>query len=176
MDAVETPLFPLNTVLFPGGSVLLRIFETRYLDMVGRCLKSGTEFGVVAIRRGHEVGEADFYPFGTSARITDWFGEARGILGIRATGTHRFSATVIRRQRDGLYLGLARRLLESLERNAGGRELNEKTLGDMNRVSWRLAELLPLPVAQKQMLLETDDVQERMSRLAAAATEARSER
>ena len=49
------PLFPLGTVLFPGGLLPLRIFEVRYLDMIGRCHKAGLPFGVVGLTQGSEV-------------------------------------------------------------------------------------------------------------------------
>ena len=64
-------LFPLNIVLFPDGPLPLRIFETRYLDMVGRCLRGTQEFGVALIRHGSEVGPAETCEVGTSAMITD---------------------------------------------------------------------------------------------------------
>ncbi len=57
----ELPLFPLQTVLFPGGPLNLRIFETRYLDMVASVLRGDNRFGVVAIRAGSEVGEAETF-------------------------------------------------------------------------------------------------------------------
>ena len=62
------PLFPLQTVLFPGGELGLRIFEPRYLDMIARAMREASSFGVVAIRDGTEVGPADFYAVGTTAR------------------------------------------------------------------------------------------------------------
>ena len=52
----DTPLFPLGTVLFPGGLLPLRIFEQRYLEMAKVCLREGTPFGVCLIREGSEVG------------------------------------------------------------------------------------------------------------------------
>ena len=54
----EIALFPLNTVLFPGGALPLRIFETRYIDMVSRCMKGAQGFGVCLIQEGHEAGKA----------------------------------------------------------------------------------------------------------------------
>ena len=69
---MEVPLFPLNTVLFPGGPLPLRIFEPRYLDMVSRCMKDDMPFGVVLIREGAEVGPASTCEVGTLARIVDY--------------------------------------------------------------------------------------------------------
>ena len=67
----ELPLFPLKTVLFPGGPLALRVFEPRYLDMVARCMRGSNRFGVVAIREGEEVGAASLYSMGTTAEIVE---------------------------------------------------------------------------------------------------------
>ena len=69
---MKVPLFPLNTVLFPGGPLPLRIFETRYLEMVRDCVKNDEPFGVLLIRDGQEAGQATTYDIGTLARIIDW--------------------------------------------------------------------------------------------------------
>ena len=58
--AVHMPIFPLGSVLFPGGTLALKIFERRYMDMATACLKSGSSFGIVLIRSGAEVGDAIF--------------------------------------------------------------------------------------------------------------------
>ena len=99
------PLFPLRTVLFPGGPLPLRVFEPRYLDMVSSCMKTETQFGVMLIRDGSEVGEARLMEVGTRARITDWYQGSDGILGVTAMGTERFTLQRAERQADGLYLG-----------------------------------------------------------------------
>ena len=91
---MEVPLFPLNTVLFPGGPLPLRIFETRYLDMVSRCMKDDLPFGVLLIREGAEVGPAATCDVGTLARIVDWYQGSDGLLGVTAIGTERFRETV----------------------------------------------------------------------------------
>ena len=102
---MEVPLFPLRTVLFPGGPLPLRIFEQRYLDMISSCLKRDEPFGVVLIRSGSEVGSAEVYDSGTLARITDWYQGSDGLLGITATGTDRFRIRSSSRQPDGLLIG-----------------------------------------------------------------------
>ena len=53
----DVPIFPLSSVLFPGGVLPLRIFEARYMDMVRDCMRQDTPFGVCLITRGGEVGE-----------------------------------------------------------------------------------------------------------------------
>lgn len=87
------PLFPLNTVLFPGCMLDLQIFEARYLDMVSRCMKQGEGFGVVCIIDGGEVGEAagQFSAIGCEALIRDFDQRSNGLLGIRVEGGRRFN-------------------------------------------------------------------------------------
>ncbi len=104
------PLFPLGTVLFPDGLLPLRIFEVRYLDMVQRCFKSGTPFGVVALQRGGEVRQAgsgpeSFHPMGTLARITQVETPQPGLLVIQCTGTERFSLRSSQQLGHGLWVG-----------------------------------------------------------------------
>ena len=101
----RTPLFPLKTVLLPGGLVPLRIFEARYLDMVGRCLKSEQRFGVLMIVEGSEVGRAQTASIGTLAEIVDWHQEADGLLGIVVAGRERFRLIETSMLDDGLYVG-----------------------------------------------------------------------
>ena len=81
-EAVRIPLFPLNTVLFPGGPLPLRIFETRYIDMISERMREDAPFGVLLIKEGHEAGPASTYEIGTLARITDWYQGSDGLLGI----------------------------------------------------------------------------------------------
>ena len=87
MSTGALPLFPLNTVLFPGGPLSLRIFEPRYLDMVRRCLKERGGFGVVLILEGLEAGVVGrVADTGTSARIVDFDTLPDGLLGIVCVG------------------------------------------------------------------------------------------
>ncbi len=84
-------LFPLNTALFPDGLLPLRVFETRYIDMVRDCMKAASPFGVVAIRSGREVGAlAEPYSVGTLASITEWDMPDFGVLLIQTRGGERF--------------------------------------------------------------------------------------
>ncbi|MHB8921175.1 MAG: LON peptidase substrate-binding domain-containing protein [Halothiobacillus sp.] len=103
------PLFPLHTVLFPGSTLPLRIFETRYIDMVRASLRESRPFGVVLIMQGGEVlsGEADFdatefYPVGTTAEIVDTDLAADGMLHIDTQGLRRFRVNRSWVERDGL--------------------------------------------------------------------------
>jgi Lon protease-like protein len=115
----QLPLFPLQTVLFPGGWMPLRIFEVRYLDMVSRCHKAGAPFGVVCMNEGSEVRRIDpnappsgdafaregFYPAGTLARIEQLEKPQPGLLVIHCRGLQRFQVEHSHQLPHGLWLG-----------------------------------------------------------------------
>jgi Lon protease-like protein len=176
MSDQELPLFPLHSVLFPDGPVSLRIFETRYLDMVSRCLKEDIGFGVVLIREGRETGPAQVEDIGTVARIRDWDRLEDGLLGVVATGGRRFRLNSVRRQDDGLNLGrvewieeapvsavppnlrhLAEIVVQVLPNLPAAWQLIDTRPEDAAWVGYRLAELLPVNLAEKQRLLEMED-------------------
>jgi Lon protease-like protein len=110
----ELPLFPLQTVLFPGGLLNLKVFEARYLDLVATCLRERQAFGVVALRtpaarNGHGQGHtsdpsADFESTGVVAELIDVDSARAGILQVRCRGLQRFSLAARRQQEDGLWL------------------------------------------------------------------------
>ena len=104
---MSLPLFPLNAVLFPGCVLDLQIFEARYLDMIGRCMKQGEGFGVVCITEGSETGEVPdgFSMIGCEARVTDFQKQDNGLLGIRVVGARRFRVKDFSTQRDNLLVG-----------------------------------------------------------------------
>lgn len=173
----ETPLFLLNTVLFPGGRLNVRVFEKRYVDMVTACLKAGRPFGVFLIKRGTEVGSAaEPQEIGTLAHIVQCDLEQAGILQVVAKGAGRFRIRATTTRKDQLLLAeldpLAeiagpmpehhRRLLEALRHvleQAGADSYFPPPLWeDAAWVSGRLVELLPLPLGLKQALLELDDI------------------
>lgn len=172
-SALEIPLFPLQTVLFPGGPLPLRIFEPRYVDMVSHCLKSGVGFGVLLIKAGEETGQASTQELGTVATIVDWDQLSDGTLGVIVTGGARFLLRSARRQDDGLNLGVVdllesepivplperyrdmARLLESVFEDLGPHYRHvTPEFGDAGWVGFRLAELLPIELEQKQHCLE----------------------
>jgi Lon protease-like protein len=102
------PLFPLGTVLFPGGFLPLRIFEVRYLDMIGKCHKAGTPFGVVSLTQGAEVRRAGaeaerFAEVGTLATIRDFDVPQAGLMQIACVGTQRFRLRSSELQKHGLW-------------------------------------------------------------------------
>ena len=173
---MKIPLFPLNTVLFPGGYLQLKIFEPRYLDMVSNCLRTNTGFGVCLIRQGEEVGKlADFFPMGTYANIVDWDQTENGLLGITALGEQRFQVEHLEVQQDSLCLGEVslldedddqlpvsyQRFSDLLKEIANRYELplaeEAERFDEANWVSERLAELLPFEMSAKQALLEMDN-------------------
>ena len=103
----DIPLFPLGTVLFPSGRLPLQIFERRYVDMISKCMREGTGFGVVWIRRGSEVAEAsvtnlDLGDYGTMATIVDWDQIPNGLLGITIEGAERFHIEEVWPEDSGL--------------------------------------------------------------------------
>ena len=174
---MKVPLFPLNTVLFPGGPLPLRIFETRYLDMISECLKADVPFGVLLIRDGQEAGPATTYEVGTLARIVDWYRGSDGLLGITAVGTQRFRLLSTERQGDGLNVGEVERLpdIDTMALPAEFSALPEilaSVIDDLGRlyenlerryedaawVAYRFAEILPVELAHKQTCLESEDV------------------
>ena len=181
----ELPLFPLSTVLFPGGPLSLRIFEARYLDMVASVLRGDNRFGVVAIRAGSEVGQAETFTVGTTAEIVDWQHNG-GLLAITAVGRDSFTIEESYRRPDGLYVGSVqwldeppatplppehaklKSLLESLLRQLPIYSGVATAYDDAVWVGARLAEILPFTVVLKQSLLETRDPLARLDKIAAA--------
>jgi len=109
LSLTSLPLFPLGTVLFPGGLLPLRIFEVRYLDMIRRCHHAGAPFGVVALTEGSEVRRAGaqteaFHRLGTLATIEALESPQPGLLLVRCTGTQRFQVQRQEQLRHGLWI------------------------------------------------------------------------
>lgn len=109
MKRHETPLFPLNAVLFPGSTLGLRIFELRYIDMVRECARTDGQFGVCLIMDGQESGEPALpAAVGTLAHIIDFDTMPDGLLGISVTGRSRFRVQKTRIRGNGLVIGEVR--------------------------------------------------------------------
>ena len=181
------PLFPLGTVLFPDGVLPLRIFEVRYLDMIGRCHKAGAPFGVVSLTQGQEVRQPGareaFAGVGTLASINDFETPRPGLMMIRASGAQRFRITASDQLKHGLWIADVERLpadmvvpipgdLQSTAVALGNliQTLQQKAaspgqmplqgpwrLDDCGWVANRWCELLPIPVQLKQRLMELDN-------------------
>ena len=170
-------LFPLHTVLFPGGPLPLRIFEARYIDMVSRCMREQQPFGVVLIQEGDEAGPvATTAVVGCSARIADFHTLQDGLLGISCLGERKFRVENLQRQADGLNVGevawlapepgiplpgeyarLAATVRRALDELSEHYQYVEKKFDDASWVGSRLSELLPIELDDKQVLLELDD-------------------
>ena len=180
-SAQPLPLFPLRTVLFPGGVLPLKVFEPRYVEMTKQCLKDEQPFGVVLITEGEEVARADappprFATIGTLARITDWDMPQLGILHLSTVGLGRFRVERHVAAPGGLVTAdvvpiagepaqplaaafepLAK-LLELIATRVGPENFpTERPYDDASWVGYRLAELLPLPLHIKQTMLEIND-------------------
>ena len=185
---VSLSLFPLHTVLLPGASLGLRVFEPRYLDLVRECGRSGVGFGVCLILDGAEVGPpATSAGFGTEALIEDFGSDAGGVLTLQVRGARRFRVQRVRVRDNGRQVadirwcdvdamqrlrpehGLLALLLQSLLDRFGGEHAMapRALLDDANWVSWRLAELLPLEDPQRLQLLQIDDPHQRLERVLA---------
>ncbi len=186
MNTADIPLFPLSAVLFPGGSLNLRIFEPRYIDLIRECSRDNSGFGVCLILEGREVGAAVVpAAIGTLARITDFDTLPDGLLGISAEGGERFQVAQTRVRHNGLIRadvrfwpdepivpvppehGLLVTILDRLLEQMGGpfAKADRTHLDDAAWVGFRLAEVLPLEPAEKQHLLQMTDPLRRLTQI-----------
>jgi Lon protease-like protein len=186
----DLAIFPLNTVLFPGGVLPLRIFEARYMDMVRDCMSRDLPFGVCLISTGQEVGDAaEHESVGCTARIADWDMPQLGLLHVRAIGKQRFRVVNRRVQADGLIradveeidedpgaaipsefascAALLQRIVEDLvEREDDPMKRMISPPYDFESASWvsnRLCEFVPISPKARQRLMELDDPLTRLS-------------
>jgi len=179
------PLFPLNTVLFPGGILPLKIFEARYLDLVSECLRTNKEFGICLISSGDEVaGSAKCYEIGTMAKIIDWDKRDDGLLEIVVEGGQRFRLLDKRERANHLAEGdvlliedddcedipVQYQLLSDLLRQIAQKfELSYQSEHELYEnaawVGYRLSEVLPLESDERQALLEIDNVMIRLQHI-----------
>ena len=171
----DLPIFPLRTILFPDSKLPLRIFEPRYIDMVSRCMREDSEFGIILSRESTDPKMFETYDTGTLAKIIDWDQGEDGLLGITTMGTQKFRLKGLNKQEDGLNIGA----IERIEREGDYKptkefrhlvELLQAILDDINIygddeknfdsaawISYRFAEILPLRIEDKQKCLEIDD-------------------
>lgn len=184
----DLPLFPLQTVLFPGGLLSLKVFEARYLDLVGSCLREGKPFGVVALKQGNEVRKANdptaFETTGTMAELLDVDSAQAGILQVRCRGTQRFDVAQSQQQPDGLWIAKAQTLpddevvapaetsldtvrglanaIATLKAQGSEPFLQPYRFDHAGWVANRWCEILPISLAAKQKLMELPDAQVRL--------------
>ncbi len=172
----DLPLFPLNTVLFPGGMLPLRVFEPRYMDMTRECLKNDQPFGVCLIREGAEVGTpAKPERVGSLAYITHWDMQQLGLLQLRTRGGQRFRVLGSSVAAQGLLRARVELLPDEEDADVPAQftalpDLLRLVVADKSEavfaephafgsaswVGYRLSEILPVPLAAKQKLLELD--------------------
>ena len=177
-------IFPLSTILFPGGVLPLRVFETRYMDMVRECMKTERPFGICQITRGNEAGlPAEHESVGCLARITQWDMEQLGLLHLRVAGVGRFVILERQVEKSGLIRAtaelldddpelvipqdliccrdLVKRLVAQLEREEPREEFRlvakPYRYDSASWISNRLCEFLPIPPKAKQKLMELDE-------------------
>lgn len=185
MIAQEVALFPLGTVLLPGGRLSLQIFEQRYLTLVRQALKNQTEFGIVLLTEGGEVARSGmhtrFAEVGVTAKIVDWDALPNGLLGIVVEGQQRFSITDSHQQVDGLWQAGAdfwpeephiplpddradwTALLQQLADHPHVKRLGiQVETEDACLLSNQLAQLLPIPEPQRYELLTLTDPLDRL--------------
>jgi len=170
-------LFPLNAVLFPGGTMALKVFEQRYMALVKDCFKQESGFGICLIAEGAEVGApAKPHAVGTEARIVAWDMTQPGILNITVRGGERFRILESRADSTGLLqariepiaaepalpvpdtLAALVPLLQAMAADAGEERLPPPhRFDDAAWVGYRFCELLPIPAIARQKLLELED-------------------
>lgn len=182
---MQRALFPLHTVLCPQGRTPLQLFEQRYLNMLSQVSRHGEGFVIVLIKEGSEVGAScQFYDVGTLVQVVDFQGLSNGMLGITVEGLEKVRIGDVSRQPDGLYVGQISllppeppvevseeeedlvALLQSLLRHPLVRALQMAVdERDARSVGWRLVELLPLALADKQFLLTLEDPRYRLEQI-----------
>jgi Lon protease-like protein len=186
---MEIPLFPLSSVLFPGGRLPLQIFEQRYLDLVRGCLKEDTGFGLAWIASGAEValpgeGMPNLGEVGCHARIVDWDSLPNGLLGITIEGNERFNLISARAEANQLVMGEVemdpaleaepmredwdsmREVLVNLEEHPHVQKLGIRPdHNDAWQVGYALAQLLPVDESIKYNLLRLDDIEDFMGQM-----------
>lgn len=184
---MKQALFPLNTVLFPGSILPLKIFEQRYLNLIKECMKNQTGFVTVLISEGKEVGATpQIYRTGCYVEIIDWQSLPGGLLGISVQAQHRVKLCDSSVRHDGLLLAEATRFESVLDKKPALPEAFEslsdtlkqllnhpfaqqyKDLVNFNNaadICYRLGELLPISNKQKQLLLESETTEQILDQL-----------
>jgi len=185
---MKYPLFPLNTVMFPGSVLPLQIFEQRYLDLIKQCMKQQTGFVTVLISEGKEVGDTpQIVSTGCYVDIIDWDALSNGLLGISIQAKHRVRLTNSSVRDDGLLLAEAGPVKSTIDNNLPLPDAFKPLLEvlkqllnhpfsaqykdsiDFNNtadVCYRLSELLPVSNKHKQLLLETESIEQMLDQLA----------
>ena len=189
-ERFEIPLFPLSVVLFEGGQLPLQIFETRYLDMVSRCLREEIPFGVVLIRSGRDARlspndrQPEIFEVGSEATIVNFNQLSNGFLSIVVRGGRKIRILESWEQPDHLLIaeveyiprepevaiGKEHQVLVDILKELIKHPMVEKLeldidYSDARSVGRRLAELLPIDLEIKQRLLQLQRPRERLSEI-----------
>jgi len=182
------PLFPLNTVLFPGGTIPLQVFEPRYLKLIDDCLNSDSKFGVVLIKEGKEVGGPSVpMSIGTIAKITSVKNLPNNRLLVTSIGTDRFNILEILKDDPYMVASVDVQIEQTNE------EIEDQTLKEATRLtgeylqtllamqggwiknpssslpekpldlSFFMAQLIQQPASDQQKMLETTSTINRLS-------------
>ncbi|NEZ02748.1 hypothetical protein G4Y73_01130 [Wenzhouxiangella sp. XN201] len=175
MSTESLPLFPLQTVLFPGGLLSLRVFEQRYLDMVRECARSGSGFGVICAWPAESENRARHARIGTEAMMVDFDQLEDGLLGVTCRGQRRFLIRETRARDDGLLIGdidwlppepavpvptrlaALQTLMQELLRHREVAERIEVDVEDASSLGRSLAGTIDIPLQHAQALLEMTD-------------------
>jgi uncharacterized protein len=179
-------LFPLKTVLLPGCTLDLQLFEARYLDMVSHCFKAGEGFVIVALEKGPEAGAGDlrFSALGCEAQIVDFQQRDNGLLGIRVVGGRRAQVSDVEVAADGLVVAQVAWRAEAEDGNLGAEHDELETLHaalmqhplasgfglppvdrSQQALAYQLTYLLPFSLDQKTHLLSLDQPAERLQQI-----------
>ena len=188
-ETQQIPLFPLHVVMFPRGRLNLQIFERRYIDLVTNCMRTNSGFGICLLKEGEEIIQEGtnqtIHRTGTYSNIIDWDQLENGLLGITVEGSAKFSIEDCWQSDSGVLQGNVQfnetdnvgretiplddqyTALADLLQNLESHPLVEqkKLIIDYNNLwdlGWRLSELIPIEIEQKQQLLEINDPWERI--------------
>src|SRR5437867_4687420 len=177
LESLRVPIFPLNTVLFPGGRIPLRVYEARYMDMTRECIKRNEPFGVCLIQQGSEVG-APAVPEGVGclAKIQECDMQQQGILNLKTRGSQRFRILERETSTQGLIsagvelikpdasvavpeqFSACARLLQMVVADQGNGVFAEPhAFDDAAWVGYRLSDILTTPLVAQQETLELSD-------------------
>ena len=180
---LRTYIFPLNTVLFPGGTLPLKIFEQRYIEMTKVCISEERPFGVCLIKEGREVGTpAVPQDIGCLARIAHWDMPQLGVFHLQVEGLQRFRILSSEVEKSGLISAtiehlandfavapeetLCRDVLKAIIEKIGAEHFpSPHRFDDAAWIGYRLSEVLPISLEQKQQMLRMTDPHARLSQL-----------
>tara|TARA_B100001778_G_C18598802_1_gene636155 strand:- start:2167 stop:2769 length:603 start_codon:yes stop_codon:yes gene_type:complete len=185
MNNQTIPLFPLKSIVLPGGIFPLRIFERRYIDMVKNCIKNDTGFCIVLVRNNSQKEYIDdVYNYGCYVEISDWNQLEDGLLGITVEGKYKIHILDSKLNDNNLLCGKIEKSPEEKEFMIPQKYLilskfyrkiypgiknfisfkNER-YSDATWISYRLTECLPLDSSTKNKLISINHGIDRLERI-----------